>query len=119
MSSCPITSKRFSRSTLTEYLQEQVNLIQYQWGFDPDNGTAQLDAIAADRLIINPLRTIGGRDADMEGHRHEARMAYGELEMLRRIAQDFDLEVYLIPEGFTVSRCTGTSVKRYLYPGKA
>lgn len=95
-------AQRFSKQTLAEYLQRRITAIQTEWGFDPSNGTAQIDAIAADRMVTNPLNLLGRSDIHL--HRSQAWLAYGELAMLRQIADEYQLATDLVPEGLVVAR---------------
>lgn len=43
--------KRFSRASVTEYLEEREERLRRRYGFDPDNGSAQVRGRSEDTLI--------------------------------------------------------------------
>ena len=90
-----MTSTRFSKATLQNDLQERIVRIQQTYGFDPDNGTAQINAITD----VN------------EADRSAVLMAYGQFRLIESIAETYDLTVYLNPEGF--------GKKPFLYNGQS
>jgi hypothetical protein len=84
---------RFSKQTLTQYIQTRITNIQNVWGFDPDLGYAQVQAIAVDVMRTNPIDECRGDFAATLAH---ANRAYGELNVLRRMADEFGLSVELV-----------------------
>jgi len=83
---------RFSKQTLTYYIQTRIDKLQTDWGFDPRNGYAQIRAVAErrqkasksaiDRMALQPIID-------------EANRAYGEFDALRNMADEFGLDVNL------------------------
>lgn len=63
---------RFSKATLARYCLARLQQIQRVWGFDPGNGTAQLDKFKGDALM-------------------RASLAYGEKEALNDLMSEFGL----------------------------
>ena len=68
-----VKRQRFSKAALRDYAQKRIDTIQQEWGFDPMNGTAQLDRI--------------GRQGTKE-----AALAYGQREALLNLMDEFELE---------------------------
>jgi hypothetical protein len=88
---------RFSKQTLTEELQREIDAIQLEWGFDIDNGTVQIEAIALDRMITNPINYDGSGPRDRAYHLREATLDYGRLQALQALATTFSLAVSYVP----------------------
>lgn len=102
---------RFSKSTLQSYIQGRINTIQAEWGFDPSNGTAQIASVSLDRFTRNPVPSMPLLLATYSSE--EARIAYGEFNALLRLAEEYDLEMRLIPEGYE-RVCIPNGFFRYL-----
>lgn len=99
-------TERFSKKTLTEHIQGRLDRIQKHWGFDPNNGTAQVRAIGGVRKQTNPLMSGGYED-----HMYDAAGAYGEFRSLLDMAAHFELAVSAIPEGYTAKRVAGGLIR--------
>jgi len=96
---------RFSKKALQEELQVRMTGIQSLYGFDPSNGSAQIEAIAH--------RTDRGLT--------ETAIAYGSYMAVESLVQEYDLLIDLIPEGFMVEnfKYMGGFYKHYKPVAKA
>jgi hypothetical protein len=82
-----MTIKRFSKGTLRAELQFRVDSIQEQCGFDPSNGSAQIEAIASVR-----------------GNLLETAIFYGQFIIVKDLSWEYGLDVRLVPEGYGPER---------------
>lgn len=87
---------RFSKEALTVELQKAIDALQTDWGFDIDNGTVQIERVALDRIITNPI-DFGGGARDKAYHLREATLDYGRLQALQALATTFSLAVSYVP----------------------
>ena len=77
--------ERFSKATLTKELQASILGIQKYYGFDPPNGTAQIEPLA--KYLSKPLQDVAE--------------AYGAYMALARVAEDYNLPVFKLTGEFT------------------
>lgn len=101
-------TRRFSKQTLTEDIQDRVNHIQEVWGFDPSNGWVQVESIAKDRMRTNPIERYEG----LSYYLPMAYIAYGELCALTSLAESQGLTVFTEIGRATKTRTT-PRVTRY------
>ncbi len=104
---------RFSKQSLTEALQKDIDAIQSVWGFDIDNGTVQIEPVTLDRMDTNPI-DHGAGPRDRAYHLREATLDYGRLQALQALAVQFNLAVSYVPVGHT-ARKIGKFPYRYRY----
>jgi hypothetical protein len=97
---------RFSRQGLTDALQKDIDALQANWGFDIDNGTVQIEFVAADRMKTNPINH-GSGPRDRAYHLREATLDYGRLQALHALAVAFELPVSYVPVSHGTKRKIG------------
>lgn len=112
---------RFSKQTLTETLQEDIDDIQNEWGFDITNGTVQIEPIALDRMKTNPLLGLREDSRDAAAHKRQAYLDYGRLQALESLAEEFSLAVSYVPVSHGTRRKVGRfpQVIRYVSDAQA
>jgi hypothetical protein len=109
---------RFSKQSLTEELQRDIDAIQSEWGFDIDNGTVQIEAVTLDRMKTNPIE-YGAGPRDLAYHLREATLDYGRLQALQALAVRFNLAVSYVPASHGTQRKLGRFPHKFRYVSDA
>lgn len=97
---------------MTEWVQEALDALQSEWGFDITSGTVQIEPIALDRMKTNPLShgySIGSGQAERsrQDHIEHAQRDYGRLQQLEELATEWDLVVSYVPPSHGTRRKIG------------